>query len=267
VDAVSFGGVSDRLIASGDLHDNPVHLSRLVSAAGLLHAEPAAGAAHLVLHEIIHPDRLHNGLDFSFRALGRVAALKVAHPELVHTLLANHELAQMMGAGIVKDGVRCVEAFDEGLVEVFGDAASVVAAAIGRFVRSMPLALRATTPRGDLLCSHSLPAVAMMSRFDRGVLSRDLTAEDYGPRGSAHAMVWGRGYDAEQLEDLTEAWGVNLFLLGHEHAENGYAAVLPNALVLNSDHERGVYLPIDLRDPPADVTEAAMSVVPLASAG
>ena len=39
--------------------------------------------------------------------------------------------------------------------------------------------------------------------------------------------------------------------------------VPPCAIVLNSDHERGVYLPIDLSDPPG-ATEAAMSVVPLA---
>ena len=37
---------------------------------------------------------------------------------------------------------------------------------------------------------------------------RDLTDDDYVPRqGSAHLMVWGRGYDSEQLEDLVERWG------------------------------------------------------------
>ena len=129
----------------------------------------------------------------------------------------------------------------------------------------MPLALRChcSTPRGggfDVLCAHSLPNPAMMQRFDPTVLSRDLTEDDLAPRqGAAHLMVWGRGYDADLLEDLVERWGVNWFILGHEHAEHGVAFVPPNAVILNSDHERGVYLPLDLANMPGP--EAAMELV------
>ena len=63
-------------------------------------------------------------------------------------------------------------------------------------------------------------------------------------------MVWGRGYDAEQLEDLVERWGVDMFVLGHEHVSGGVEFRPPNAIVLNSDHEAGMYLPIDLENPP-----------------
>lgn len=249
-----------RLVATGDLHDNPVHFARLVHAAGLGRAPGVPDEegeaelpdpAHLTLHEIIHSDRFMNGMDFSYRALARVAALKAEHPEHVHTLLANHELAQIVGAGIVKHGVRVVEAFNAAVEFAFGDDHERVTAAIDAFVRSMPIGLRCVCPAGDILCAHSLPGLAMMGRFDPTILSRDLTDDDYAPRtGSAHLMVWGRGYDAEQLEDLTERWGINLFVLGHEHAEHGYALVEPNALVLNSDHGRGVYLPIDLDHKP-----------------
>lgn len=249
-----------RLIATGDLHDNPVHLSRVADAARLEEAD----GAHLTLHEIIHSDRLMGGMDLSFRALTRVAAMKAAHPERVHTLLANHELSQIVGAGIIKDGVRVVEAFNAGVEYVFGDEAPMVQEAIDRFVRSMALALRCHTGRGDILCAHSIPDPAMMGRFDPGVLERELTDEDFEPRrGSAHLMVWGRNYDAELIEDLVERWGVTMFILGHEKAENGVRLVPPCAIVLNSDHERGVYLPIDLSDPPSP-TEAVMSVVALA---
>ncbi|MBK7403472.1 MAG: hypothetical protein IPJ41_02265 [Phycisphaerales bacterium] len=251
------------LIATGDLHDNPVHLARVEHLASLGAAEPGtepsapgpAGAPplpHATFHEVIHSDRLLNGLDLSYRALARIAELKLAAPERVHTLLANHELAQIVGAGIVKDGVKCVEAFNDGLGYVFGDDWERVSDAIGVFIRSMPLALRCVTPRGDVLCAHSLPGLGSMGRFDATILSRDLTEADYTPRvGSAHLMVWGRGYDAEQLEDLVERWGGNLFILGHEKAEQGWALVPPCAVVLNSDHERGAYLPVDLEHPPS----------------
>lgn len=256
-----------RLVATGDLHDNPFHLRRLEEIAGLGEGDEAAGAGggpHVTFHEVIHSDRLLNGLDLSYRALARIAELKVREPERVHTLLANHELSQIVGAGIVKDGVRCVEAFNDGLGYVFGDAWERVAGAVGAFIRSMPLALRCVTPRGDVLCAHSLPAPGQMARFDTSILSRDLCEDDYAPRtGSAHMMVWGRGYDAEQLEDLVERWGVNLFVLGHEKAPNGCLVIPPCAIVLNSDHERGVYLPIDLEHPPT-LSEAAGLAVPLA---
>lgn len=271
------------LIATGDLHDNPRHLATLAMVSRLSLAVAALDAAadvlplpprslpggepvHLVLHEIIHSDRLINGLDFSYRALARVAALKAHCPERVHVLLANHELAQVCGAGIVKEGVRVVEAFNNGVARVFGADASRVLDAVGEFIRAMPLALRCICGRGrEILVSHSLPSPWMMGRFDATVLERDLRPEDYEPgRGAAHLMVWGRGYDAEQLEDLVETWGVNMFIVGHEYVPEGARFVPPCALVLNSDHARGVYVPIDLNDPPS-AAEAASLAVPLES--
>lgn len=264
IDLITHGHAHPRLIATGDLHDNPVHFIKLVDAAGL-HEHADRPPAHLTLHEIIHGEALTMGMDFSYRALTRVAALKAAYPELVHCLLANHEIAQLLGSAILKNGVRCVDAFDEALEHAFPHDAREVEQAIRRFIRSMPLALRVRTAnRGDILCAHSLPGPAAMGKFDATVLTRELTESDYVPRqGAAHLMVWGRGYDHDQLEDLVERWGVNAFILGHEHAEHGSRLVEPNALILNSDHARGVYLPIDLNDAPP-IEQLAMHVLPLA---
>lgn len=245
------------LIATGDLHDNPTNLETLVKAAALDSDNPR----HLMLHEIIHSDRLIQGMDFSYRALARVAALKADFPEHVHVLLGNHELAQIVGAGIIKDGIKCVEAFNAGVEYAFGGETERVQRALNAFVRSLPIALRCVSARGDILCCHSLPSPGNMFRFDTTILTRDLTEEDYQPRtGSAHFMVWGRGYDLEQLEDLVERWGINLFVLGHEKAEDGIKLIPPNAIVLNSDSHRGVYLPLDLEHPPT-LEQAAAQVV------
>tara|TARA_R110002072_G_scaffold150953_8_gene299989 strand:- start:11511 stop:12395 length:885 start_codon:yes stop_codon:yes gene_type:complete len=241
------------LIATGDTHDHPGNFKAVLSAAGL-DGEFGAEEKHLTLHEIIHPDLPESRelpLDMSYMGLTRIAYLKSQYPELVHVLLANHELAQAIGSGIMKNGIRCVAAFNAGVESVFGDESHRVHEAITDLVMSLPLALRCKSPHGDILCSHSLPGPASMGRFDASILDRELTPDDYQPRvGSAHLMVWGRGYDHDQLEDLTERWGVNLFILGHEHAPNGFNVVHPNALVLNTDHERAVYLPWDLSDEP-----------------
>lgn len=245
------------LIATGDLHDNPVHYEAVLRVAGLDGDAPAPSEAlggepvHLTLHEIIHSERLMHGVDLSYRVLVKVAALKARCPERVHTLIANHELAQLNGSAIVKNGVKMVRAFSDGIDYAFGDDAHNVELAVRDFIRSMPLGLRCRTPMGDILCCHSLPGVQAMGKFDTSVLHRELTEDDYAPRtGPIHMMTWGRGYDPDQIEDLVARWGVRLFILGHEHAHEGARVVPPAAVVLNSDHDRGVYLPIDLSDPP-----------------
>lgn len=250
-----------KLIATGDLHDNPLHLARLVRAAGFDSAD-AADHKHLTLHELIHSDRLVNGMDFSYRVLARVAALKAAFPEHVHVLLANHELAQLTGSEVAKDGIRFVAAFDEALDYAFNDDAPRVREAVRAFIRSMPIALRMAHGGGDLLCAHSLPGPERMDRFDATILERDLADEDYVARtGSAHFMVWGRNQMHEQIEALAARWNVSLFLLGHEKAETGAMPLSDRAVVLNSDHDRGVYAELDTRN--AVTVKTAMASVKL----
>jgi hypothetical protein len=253
------------LIATGDTHDHPKNYRAVLDAAGLGDAF-TLDESHLTLHEIIHPDTIgmdpaQTAIDRSVRGLARVAALKAEHPELVHVLLANHELAQATEQLIVKNGVRCVDAFNKGIAALYPDEVEDVKDAVRAFIFAMPIALRARCPQGDILCTHSLPSPELMGRFDTSILSRELTMDDYQSRtGSAHIMTWGRGYDAELLEDLTESWGVNLFILGHEHVPGGSRVVEPNAIILNTDHDKGVYLPIDLDHEPT-ARECASRVV------
>ena len=248
-----------RLLATGDLHDNPVHFQKVVAYSGI-REDPDA---HLVLHELIHGERLMNGVDLSYRMLVKVAGLLVDHPGRVHALLANHELAQMAGHSVSKGGGCMTERFEEGLDWAFGDEAGQVADAVSAFVRAMPLAAR--TDRG-ILCAHSVPGPSMMERFDLGILDREIRDEDYTPlHGSAWMMVWGRGQNAAQMEMIAERWDVSLFCLGHAFVENGIAIGGPRTILLNSDHERGAVLPIDLSEPPPTIESAMFSAVPLAA--
>jgi len=252
-----------RLIATGDIHDNTVALAKLATLAGMTATGMTAAGnpptAHLTLHEIIHSDRLSNGMDFSYRALARAAVLKAAFPEHVHTLLANHELAQVVGAGITKDGINVVAAFNAGVEYIFGDETSAVTAAINRFIYAMPLALRCTSSAaaldvasgGDLLCAHSLPGPLAMDRFDVTLLERATTDADFIPRqGSAHMLVWGRHQRPADLDLLAKRWGASLFILGHEKAPTGAMLLCDHAVILNTDHDQARYLDIDLTNPP-----------------
>jgi len=251
-------GPPGRLLATGDIHDNPVHLARVLKLAQL---EDSPGN-HVTFHEVIHGDNLLNDMDFSYRMLARIAELKLRFPGQVHVLLGNHELSQIVGVGVVKHGINCKDAFNDALDYVFNEKAEEVADAVESFIRSMALAL--ITENG-ILCAHSLPNNRDMDIFDPEVLHRTLRDEDYVPgRGSAHRMVWGRKHEREQLETLATTWGVRIFILGHQLAETGFEVRPPNVLILNSDHPRGCVLPIDLEEE-VSLEDLQLRTVPLAA--
>lgn len=249
-----------RLLVTGDLHDHPVHYERIEHFARLGRPDH-----HVVLHELIHGDRLVNGVDLSHRMLARVAALVIAHPEHVHPVLANHELAQAFRQGVSKGAGDNVALFDAGLEWAFGDDAEFVAEALESFVRAMPLAVRCDN---GCMISHSLPSPIAMKRFDLGVLDRALEERDYlANTGSAWLMVWGRGQTHEQIEALAQAWSVRLFLTGHAHVPSGVEVADERLVILNSDHEQAMVLPLDLAADPMSAEEQLFHAIPIASLG
>ncbi|MCC7147108.1 MAG: hypothetical protein IT443_11740, partial [Phycisphaeraceae bacterium] len=227
------------LLMTGDLHDHGLNFQRLLKLASL-HQSPHR---HLILHEMIHGPHRLNGRDLSIRSLARAAALKLQYPNQVHFLQSNHELAQFHGEGITKDSVNVVQAFDAGVEFLYAEDAQDVRRSLFKFIRSFLLAVRC--PNG-LLCSHSLPSPRRLKSFDPKVLDRLPTNEDLALNGSAYLMVWGRSHNQELADTLAKAWGVTHFLMGHQPAEMGYEQEGSNMLVLASDHEHGMALPLEL---------------------
>ena len=235
------------LLATGDLHDNALNFRRILKLADLDYESPASakdpGPRYLVLHEVIHgPDRV-NGLDLSIRMLTRCAELKVRYAERLLVLQSNHELAQLRSETITKEGVSVVEAFDEGIDFLYAGKAELVRAAANDYIRSLPLAIRCAN---GVMISHSLPSPRRIEAFDPAVLERDLTDEDLDLHGSAYEMVWGRYQTEKVCRELAEAWGVNVFIVGHQPVEMGYEPVAHNTLIIASDHGHGVAVAVDL---------------------
>lgn len=229
-----------QLLVTGDLHDNAPNLQRVIKRARLERAPDNL----IVLHELIHgPTRL-NGKDLSIRTLARACAVKRAHPEQVLFLLSNHELAQRRQEHVFKDGGSDVDAFNDGLVHLFGDAgAEQVHAAFDDYVDSLALAVRC---ENGVMVAHSLPGPRKLDGFDPSVLDRELTEADVGDNGSATLMVWGRRQDEQVATQLGEAWGVKAFILGHQPPEMGWEEVAHNILIITSEHGHGMCLPLDL---------------------
>lgn len=249
-----------RLLATGDIHGNAVHLEVIVRAAQLARSRDN----HLVLQEIIHDDSASvGGIDRTHRLLARVAELVVAHPGQVHPILANHEIAQCRGHQIGKAGVSCTDAFEEGLADAFGDDATLAAEAVSRFIHAMPLAVVCDN---GVVVSHSLPNASAMRHFDQRVLERALVEEDFDPPyGAAHLMTWGRSHDGPQLTALAREWGASAFIVGHEPAPEGVLFRAPNLVILNTAHPRGRVIDIDLAAPRPLADRLAMAAVPVAA--
>ena len=161
---------------AGDMHDHRRNFEKFVRLADL----GAHPDRHLVLQELIHGDRYDaNGAESSWHMLYQAAELKCDFPSQVHFLLANHDLAQIFGEGIMKAGLSVCEAFTAGVREEFAQDTHTVEFAIKDFLLSFPLAVRA--PNG-VFCCHSLPTDSQIETFDYTVFNRELTGKDYARR-------------------------------------------------------------------------------------
>ncbi|MEX0774145.1 MAG: hypothetical protein WD042_00380 [Phycisphaeraceae bacterium] len=228
-----------RVVMSGDLHDHRLNFQRLCILAAL-----SKGLnRHLILHELCHGPHLVNGMDLSIRMVGLAAQLKLEYPQQVHFLQANHDLAQARGEDILKAGRSVVAAFNDGVAYMYGDDAPAVCAALAAFIKSLPLAVR--LPNG-ILCTHSLPSPVQLPAFDPAVLERVPDEADLSPGGSGHMLIWGRNHTQALADQLAQTWGVRVFVMGHQPADMGHETQGQTMLILSSDGNHGVGLPIDL---------------------
>jgi hypothetical protein len=228
---------------TGDLHDHRNNLNKLIRAADLANNRQR----HIILHELIHGDHYDAaGAEDSWTSLLKAATLKCDFPGQVHFLLANHDLAQIHGEGIMKAGLSVCEAFTAAVKRDFGDRQPVVTVAITEFLLSLPLAVRA--PNGLFFC-HSLPTDDQIANFDFTVFDRELTGPDYARRkGPVYQLIWGRHMSPATVDLFLEKVGAEMVITGHQPQDTGYGINGEKHLIIASDHNQGVFLPLDLAE-------------------
>ena len=247
-----------QLVMTGDLHGHRRNFERLQHYCDLAHA----GARHVVLHEMVHEDVTTNGgVDNSIELLIAAAQWKCDFPDQVHFLHANHELAQLTGHEITKNGRVVGADFEAGVAVNCGVGADRVLEAVLVFIRSLALAGRTAN---RVFVSHSLPGPRDLPLFDPAILRRPLKEEDLRGRGPVHAMVWGRHQTEDCLQTLAELLDVNYFICGHQPQETGYTVRYDRMVILASEHNHGVFLPFDLRQP-VTIASLTAAIRPLAA--
>jgi hypothetical protein len=228
-------------VMTGDLHGHRKNFEKLQKYAML----DRVRARHVVLHEIIHAEPASLAeQDHSHEVLLAAAKYKCDFPEQVHFMQSNHELSQLTGYLIAKNGRGVIQAFNEAVATAYGKPqAGGVLAAINAFIASFPIAIRT---ENRIWLSHSLPNVHNMDEFDLGVFGRSLTREELAANRTVFHLVWGRRHTQAHIDALADALDVDVFITGHQPQDTGFKLVFDRLIILASDHNHGSFLPFDL---------------------
>jgi len=231
-----------QVVMTGDMHGHRRNFEKLVKYCQL----ESTPHRHVILHELIHEKPEYYGApDRSVELILDAAKWKTFFPEHVHFLQSNHELAQLQDHEITKGGRVVTDDFERGVAEVLGSAQiDGVLRAIDTFIASFPLAGR--SPNG-VFFSHSLPNVSHMDEFDVECVRQPADQLDLSEGGMVYQMVWGRRHTPALLDRLGQALDVRFFIVGHQPEEFGYEVQFDRLIILASDHNHGVFLPVDCR--------------------
>ena len=231
------------VILAGDLHGSRRNLAKILDYADLEHHPDRV----LILQEIIHgEDDPVTGHDRSIEPLMRAVRDMRKHPGQVVFLLGNHDIAQLTGNEITKSGRGSCKAFNQGLEYEFEDRADEISQALEKFLYAMPLAAKC----GPVLMSHSLPHPSRMELAGTDILNREYSFEDLRRGGPVYEWTWGRDQTPGQLDELADQLGVEYFILGHRHVEQGYEPIGQLAVTVASDHSHGVIVQFTGQHPP-----------------
>ncbi|RJP34440.1 MAG: hypothetical protein C4547_10960 [Phycisphaerales bacterium] len=248
-----------QVVMTGDLHGHRRNFGKIQTLCDLARSP----ARHVVIHELIHEEpEAYDAPDTSFEVLIEAAAWKCRFPDQVHFLMGNHELAQFTGHEIAKNGRVVTYEYERSVRQAFGPRGDDVNDAMKSFMQSFPLAARTQT---GVFLSHSLPGPREIDVFDPGLFDRAPTAADFSEFGSAYLLVWGRYQRPENIERMSRIVGADFFICGHQPQEFGFAVLYDRMIILASDHNHGVCLPIDLSVKPQNVSDLTRRIKPLAA--
>lgn len=233
------------LMVTGDLHGHKANFDRIVELADLARNPQR----HLLLQEIIHQlDSWKRDRDLSYLVLEKVAQLKVDFPEQVHILMGNHELSEVQGRVLYKDGRMLNNLFDKGIVGSYGpEDGRLIKNAYKRFFRSMALAGVTET---HLFFCHSIPEAEYVDRYDREFFMQDFqTVYRSHDRILLEEVVWGRDFSSEVAERYVDRVRAEIVMIGHEPCAEGHDIPNPRTVILDSKDENGCYCLLRLNQP------------------
>ncbi|MGA2916563.1 MAG: metallophosphoesterase [Sedimentisphaerales bacterium] len=246
------------LVTAGDIHGHRRNFERIIAYAAL----DKNPDRHLILQEIIHggPQDEEGGC-LSFDLLIDAVKLKVAYPDRVHCILANHDTAFINDSDVMKAGKEMNALMRAAMRRRFDSWTKNVESAIEQFLFSQPLAVRCLN---RIWISHSLPSDRSIDKFDFSVFHRMLKVSDIVKPNAAYLLTWGRAHSRKTIDFFAKQLDVDFFVLGHQLQETGWMSNNANLIIIDSQHNHGHLLHIRL-DSKYTIEKLIGSLVPIAS--
>jgi hypothetical protein len=228
---------ADDLMVVGDLHGNLLAFRKALAVAAL-ESHPNR---HLVLQELVHevnkddderPDRSHRLVDL-------ISALKCQYPDRVHLILGNHELSELTGRKIGKDGQTLNARFRQGVELSYGVSAQSIYQAYLPLFAALPLAVR--TPNRVFVC-HTLPDAITLDHLDLALLQADEWPEESMQRGGTiYALTWGRDTTPETADRFAAMVDAELFITGHQPCDEGFRQANHRQIIIDGTNPYPAY--------------------------
>jgi len=221
--------VADEVMIVGDLHGSLATFRKVLEIADL----PRHPRRHLVLQELIHGKPLYpgDGGDRSHQLVDLFAALKCQYPEQVHQIIGNHELSELTGRIIGKDGEALNIKFRRGIETAYGVRYMDVFQAYLELFAALPIAVR--TPNRIFLC-HTLPDGRYLDSLDMELLDANVWPRESTERGGTiYAMTWGRDTTPETADRFAEMVDADWFITGHQPCQEGVRLANHRVVILD----------------------------------
>lgn len=230
------------VMITGDLHGDVPAFDRLAQIAALCENP----TRHLILQELVHGGDVPGEKCGSCLLTDKAAALVNAFPGRVHVLMGNHEMAELTGRTVIKNGVVLNQTLQEALSSVYADRTAEAQAYYAGFWRAMPLAVRTSN---RLFISHTTPHMGSLDTFDPAALQRPLDDADLQRGGWAYNLLWSRDFSAEAADRLAALLDVDFFIVGHTPCPDGFRIPNHRHVVLDSMGHSAKYLILPLHGP------------------
>src|SRR3954465_12409325 len=236
---------ADEVMVVGDLHGNIPAFRKVLEVAALA-KHPAR---HLVLQELIHGHRHYpdDGGDKSHQLVDLVSALKCSCPARVHLILGNHELSELAGRVIGKNGMQLNDQFRRGITTAYRPRDEAIYQAYRDLFAALPLAVR--TPNRVFLC-HTVPDPIYLDTLDIGLLA----AASWPPGalkrgGTIYALTWGRNTEPETIDRFASMVDADWFITAHQPGDGGFPQANHRQLIIDGTNPSPAYFLFPAREP------------------
>jgi hypothetical protein len=227
----------DEVMVVGDLHGNLPAFRRALTIAAL----DRHPRRHIVLQELVHEINKHDAdqPDRSHRLVDLVSALKCQYPHRVHLILGNHELSELTGRIIGKDGHALNLRFRQGMELAYGARTADVFEAYLALFAALPLAVR--TANRVFVC-HTLPDARYLDELDLALLKADHWPKETMKRGGTiYALTWGRDTTSETADRFAAMVDADWFITGHQPCEEGFRQASHRQIIIDGTNPNPAY--------------------------